>query len=102
METSTVTLSGIFKENSIGACQVLKMDCEGAEYGILFSSQEILPKIQQIIMEYHEPKHFDLPSEYSLTGLMGYLKGNGFHVILKKTHYYQGIIYAFRKDVRNS
>lgn len=47
----TVTLADIVGDG----VDLLKMDCEGAEYGILFASgREVLGKIEAIRMEYHK------------------------------------------------
>ncbi len=53
-EVNSITLQKIFEENNIKNCDLLKIDCEGAEYEIL----ENLPikyftKIQKIIIECH-------------------------------------------------
>jgi FkbM family methyltransferase len=97
-ETSVkaTTLDRIFKENRIKRCNVLKLDCEGSEYGILFSSRKLLSKIDRIIMEYHVPEHFGLKSKHSKEKLAAYLSSNGFKVDVKEVVYYQGIIYADR------
>lgn len=39
----------------IGACNLLKMDCEGAEYSILLDSPDgIFKYVERIVMEYHD------------------------------------------------
>jgi FkbM family methyltransferase len=49
-----VTLQGLMDENGIGRCDLLKMDCEGAEYDILYNCPaEYLQRINQIAMEVH-------------------------------------------------
>lgn len=54
-EVRTISLEKIFYENKIKICQILKLDCEGAEYEILFSSpKKILEKIKNIVMEYSD------------------------------------------------
>lgn len=40
----TTSLSDIFRKNKIKRCNVLKIDCEGSEYDILFSSTRLLKK----------------------------------------------------------
>jgi len=48
------TLADIFAEHSIERCDLLKIDCEGAEYDILYSlAKEFWLRIQKICMEYH-------------------------------------------------
>ena len=51
-------LSDIFKENDIDNCDLLKLDCEGAEYDILYNTpEEILNKIDQMAIEVHQGKN---------------------------------------------
>lgn len=48
------SLEDIFIENKIKQCNLLKIDCEGAEYDIFYNtSEECLGKIDKIRMEYH-------------------------------------------------
>jgi FkbM family methyltransferase len=75
----STTLERIFMGNHIENCQLLKLDCEGAEYEILFNTPgEILNRIQNISMEYH-----DVPN-YTINDLKKYLKDMGFDVRLGK------------------
>ena len=54
MEVECVTLENIFDENHIVSCDLLKLDCEGAEYDILINAnKEIFDKIKLISLEYH-------------------------------------------------
>jgi len=49
-----VTLQDIFEENHLKAIDLLKLDCEGAEYEILYRTPaDILKKIKEIRLEYH-------------------------------------------------
>lgn len=53
--TQSVTLDSIFAELHLDKCDFLKMDCEGAEYGILKStSQDLFDRIAIISMEFHD------------------------------------------------
>src|SRR3989344_235924 len=50
----TITLKQVFEMNKISKCNFLKMDCEGAEFEILFNTpKKYLAKIDSIAMEYH-------------------------------------------------
>ncbi|OGZ53404.1 MAG: hypothetical protein A3B25_02175 [Candidatus Ryanbacteria bacterium RIFCSPLOWO2_01_FULL_48_26] len=52
---SAIALVDIFKENSIRRCDLLKIDCEGAEVEILERAlQETFERIENIAMEYHK------------------------------------------------
>ncbi|MEX0887796.1 MAG: FkbM family methyltransferase [Patescibacteria group bacterium] len=49
-----VTLADIFRQHRLKAIDLLKLDCEGAEYEILYRTPaEILQKIKEIRLEYH-------------------------------------------------
>ena len=54
LEIKTTTLKDIIDENSINRCDLIKIDCEGAEYDIIESLPEVyFKKIRKIVMEYH-------------------------------------------------
>lgn len=54
-EIKTISLSTILASNNIQSCDLLKMDCEGAEYDILFNlSGEVFSKIDNIRLEHHK------------------------------------------------
>ena len=54
MKVECITLENIFDENRITNCDLLKLDCEGAEYDILMNTKkEIFEKIKLISLEYH-------------------------------------------------
>lgn len=50
------TLEGVMKRYGLTRIDVLKMDCEGAEWDIFPASEHLLPQISQICMEYHNGK----------------------------------------------
>lgn len=53
-EVESVTLSQIMDEHSIGRCAFLKLDCEGAEYDILYRTPPAcLARIDQMAVKYH-------------------------------------------------
>lgn len=54
IEVPTDTLENVLKRNGIGHVDILKMDCEGAEYSILGSvSEKTAASIDRMIIEYH-------------------------------------------------
>ncbi len=58
IEVPCLTLSEIFKENNLDHCDLLKIDCEGAEYDILYNtSKVVLNKIDQMAIEVHTGKN---------------------------------------------
>ncbi len=49
-----LSLEQLFHDNDVKHCDLLKLDCEGAEYPILYTApDEVLRKIARIHMEYH-------------------------------------------------
>jgi FkbM family methyltransferase len=54
LNVKSITLQRIFEDNSFNKCDLLKIDCEGAEYDILYSCPpEVLKRVDQIAMEVH-------------------------------------------------
>lgn len=50
-----ISLSTLFTRHGITTCDFLKLDCEGAEYEILFNAPEtVIRRIVRVGMEYHE------------------------------------------------
>lgn len=60
-EAPCVTLPEIFEENHIIRCDLLKLDCEGSEYSILYNCpSEYFNKITQMAIEVHiGPKKYE-------------------------------------------
>ena len=59
-----------------GKIDLLKLDCEGSEYDILYSLSKLdLKKIRFIVLEYHE---FDKGGKRTSKSLSDYLRSNGF------------------------
>jgi len=54
LKVDSISLKKIIDENSINQCNLIKIDCEGAEYEIIESLPlEYLKKISKLIIEYH-------------------------------------------------
>jgi FkbM family methyltransferase len=50
------TLARLMDEHNVPHLDLLKLDCEGAEWDILPASEQVLPRIRQICMEYHNER----------------------------------------------
>jgi FkbM family methyltransferase len=75
-------------------CHLLKLDVEGAEFDILFSTPDpILGQIEHIVMEYH-----DGVTPYGHGDLARFLHDKGFQVRTwpSPVHHHLGFLYAFR------
>ncbi len=69
----TLPLDDVFDQNKIEVCDLLKIDCEGAEYAILPAiSTSTYRRIRYIAMEYHNGR---------LDDLRMWLKAGGFEII---------------------
>lgn len=89
-EVDSVTLQDVLDNNEIESCDLLKMDCEGAEYEILFTApKSTLAKIRNISLEYH-----GVPT-YHIDNLKRYLENTGFDVWLNGR---MPILYARRLE----
>lgn len=89
---TVTTLSNIFRVNKIKRCDLLKVDCEGAEYDIILNlDKSVLNNIKNMIIEYHEGA-----TKYDRNDLVKFLKNNKFKVRVKSHNIEKniGIIYA--------
>lgn len=74
----TTTLSNILASNAITICDLLKIDCEGAEYNILYATPpEDLAKIRTIILEHHA---FSTEPKQNVEDLQTFLEAHNFIV----------------------
>jgi len=89
----SATLGDIFRELDIQRCDFLKLDCEGAEYEILFGADPAtLERIVHVAMEYH-----DHVTPSSGADLAGFLRERGFSVRTVPNRAYPdrlGLLYA--------
>ena len=51
-DLASMTLDEVFSFNEIGRCKLLKIDCEGMEYEILFGTR-VLDKVEYLAGEFH-------------------------------------------------
>ncbi|MBI5564989.1 MAG: FkbM family methyltransferase [Chloroflexi bacterium] len=96
IEVPAITLDSIFADQAVTHCDLLKMDVEGAEYGILLhASADTLRKIKRIALEYHD--HTPAGKHQRLREC---LTGHGFQVTLQPNpvHDHLGYLYAERRD----
>lgn len=71
-----ITLQHALQNLELEQVDLLKLDCEGAEYAILFNTQpETLRRIRRIVMEYH-----DIPAGNHHNELVTYLQAQGYRV----------------------
>jgi FkbM family methyltransferase len=68
------TLPQLMRELKIDQISLLKLDCEGAEWDILPAAEEVLPRVQQICMEFHCSQGWTPPK------LAAWLRERGYQV----------------------
>lgn len=93
-----LTLVDIFLENNIDRCHFLKIDCEGAEYEILYNTpKSVFEKIDRIAMEYHNPPFYGLNDrEHNPERLATFLRDAGFTVRMAPENRMHGLLFASR------
>ncbi|MDA1060925.1 MAG: FkbM family methyltransferase [bacterium] len=84
VEINCIPLQQIFDDNNLKFCDLLKMDCEGAEFESLYATpQEYLDKIREIRMEFH---NLDTSGDRNVDALIDYLTDRGFEVTHLEKH----------------
>ncbi len=72
------TLAASFEKHGIAHCDLLKVNCEGAEYDMFYGlSDEYFKRIDRIVMNYHL---FSLDPKHHPAILKEFLEGKGFTV----------------------
>lgn len=92
----SISLEEVFNRLELTGCDLLKIDCEGAEYAILFYTPDVvLNKIQRIVLEYH-----DGVTEFNHQDLANFLSQHGFKVetFANFVHRDLGYLRALRED----
>lgn len=91
VKVKAISLVGIFDQYDIDHLDMIKLDCEGAEYEILMNtSVEIFKKIDRIIMEYH-----DIDEKYHHQKLVSFLKGMEYEVFCYDNFVHDNIGYLY-------
>jgi FkbM family methyltransferase len=96
ISVQAVTLEDILGGQGIERIDLLKLDCEGAEYAILMDvSKKVLDRIERIVMEVH-----DLDAERNHHVLFSFLDDSGYRVKWHPNivHDELGYLYASRVD----
>jgi len=86
------TLAQILDDYGLERCHLLKMDCEGAEYEILYScAADYLERIDRMAIEVHASEEAD----HNITSLAAFLEGRGFKTDRKRKA--EGMLYAWQE-----
>jgi len=93
IKVQCTTLSDIMDNGKFDRCDFLKMDCEGAEYDIIYKCpRESLLRIKQMAIEVHGGPQPENTSEF----LKNYLGNQGFSTY--ETRKALGMLWAWRAD----
>jgi FkbM family methyltransferase len=96
LSVNALSLADAFAMLEMDSCDLLKLDCEGAEYAILFDTpRPVLERVQRIVMEYH-----DNVVPYTHRDLSRFLNEQGFEVetFRNPVHSYLGYLRAVQKN----
>ena len=88
-----VTIQEIFDEYKLEKCDLLKMDCEGAEHGIIYNCPaDYLSRITQIVIELHT----GIDPHHDTEHMKDYLLSQGF--VTRQSKRALGMIWASKKN----
>lgn len=91
IECACITLDQVVMDNQLDKIDLLKIDCQGAEYEILYgASPGTLGRFRQIIAEC---ERYDDRPEWSIAALSQFLQNHMFKV---RTHH--NLLYAWRQE----
>ena len=81
-----ISLQELFEQEKIDTCDYLKLDCEGAEYDILYALPEAtMKRVRFMAIEYH---HFSKKSTHQPEHLRSFLEQRGFCVTKPKKSFF--------------
>lgn len=81
------SLEGLFSEQGITFCNLLKLNCEGAEFPILLNSPaDVLARVGFLLVLYH----CDLYRDATLNDLRGHLESSGFTTTIRNNNAQRG------------
>ena len=95
LRVKSLSLAEALQKAGLESCDLLKLDCEGAEYAILMAAPySVLEHTRHIVMEYH-----DNVTQYDHGALAHFLTEQGFQVdtFSNPVHPYLGYLRAMRK-----
>jgi len=85
IEVGAISLKEVLGKNKVVHCNILKMDCEGAEFEILLNTgKTVFSKIDKIVGELHT----DIQKKYSVDQLLKYLDLCGYDVTIDAGTFY--------------
>jgi FkbM family methyltransferase len=95
LSVNSISLVDALVKFGLESCDLLKLDCEGTEYQILFGTpRSALKRVQRIVMEYHNNL-----TPYTHNDLTSFLQERGFEVetFPNPVHSHLGFLRALQK-----
>ena len=86
-----VTLDQLLADYQLATVDLLKLDCEGAEWDILPAAEAVLPRVRQIAMEFHAERG------WTAERLAEWLRQRGY-VVTHTGGAWNGLLWAHRVD----
>ena len=87
------TLANFFQAKQITHCDLIKFNCEGAEFPILMSSPvELLRRVDLLLIQYHT----ELRGDYTVEQLVRHLESAGFKTRIRQEYGHGGWMVAYR------
>lgn len=98
IEIDCLSLADVFTEHGLTHCDLLKMDCEGAEYEALYNTPaDYLQRIKAIRMEYHRGVGDNARERSTPEALADFLRQHGFRITrFEDTDSWLGLMWADR------
>lgn len=98
-EVEVATLAELMRVHRIEHCDLLRLNCEGAEFpALLAATPETLGRIERMLVLYHG----DLARGYDVDRLVAHLEESGFRVELRNQVALRGWLVAIRDSVEMS
>ena len=95
IKVDAITLADVLSQQPLDRVDLLKLDCEGAEYEILMKApDETLAKVQRIVMEYH-----NVDADHTHVQLIRFLESVGYTVSWEQNIVHEEIGYLFAARV---
>lgn len=98
IEVDTITIEDAFREYAIERCGLLKLNCEGAEYAVLYGMPAALwGRIDRAVTSYHDVE--GAPPAWTGDGLARHLEkmGHAVELVRSRKHPAKGRLHSVRK-----
>lgn len=93
VDVATLSLASVVEKYELSVIDYLKMDCEGAEFEILYNTtRESLAIVQKLVLECHPY------NDYTVEEMKNYLCENGFSVIVEDTEHSGSVMMYARRN----